>query len=137
VDHLEEAIGWIKSEHHDVDAELEGFWSSATQVQNMVLGGPTGTSSLVASLSSAVELIKGRINIVAANLVRWGTGSVLATTLCHFLQLETELELLGCRHKADLMKDQVDALWTKTHRALESLVSCIISMIAHGVDGHR
>jgi prophage DNA circulation protein len=89
VDHLEEAIGWIKSEHHEVDDELEGFWSSATQVQNMVLGGPTGTSSLVASLSSAAELIKGCINIVAANLVHWGTGSVLASTLSHFLQLET------------------------------------------------
>jgi prophage DNA circulation protein len=137
VDHLEQAIRRIKSGHHEVDAELEGFWSSATQVQNMVLGGPTGMSSLVASLSSAAELIKGCINIVAANLVHWGTGSVLASTLSHFLQLETELELLGRRHKADLMKDQVDALWTKTHRALESLVSCIILMIAHGVDGRR
>jgi hypothetical protein len=38
---------------------------------------------------------------------------VLATALSHFLELGTELELLGSVCNADLMEDQVDALWTQ------------------------
>jgi hypothetical protein len=37
---------------------------------------------------------------------------VLVAALSHFLELDSELELLGSGCNADLMKDQVDAFWT-------------------------
>jgi hypothetical protein len=79
-----------------------------------VLGGPTGTSSLVTSLSLAVKLIEGHINAMATNGVHWGTQSALTTALSHFLELETELELLGSECNTDLTKGLVDALLTQT-----------------------
>jgi hypothetical protein len=36
---------------------------------------------MVASLSAVVELLEGRIDIVAANGVRWGTWSALVAAL--------------------------------------------------------
>jgi hypothetical protein len=47
-DRLEEVVRWLwleQAEHWEVDAEMEGLRSSTTQVQDMVLGGPVGTSS--------------------------------------------------------------------------------------------
>jgi hypothetical protein len=90
------------------------------------------TSSLAAVLSSAVELIKDRADVMTANGIRWGTWSVLATALLHFPELETELELFGSRRNTDLMEDQVDALWTQTRQASELLVSFIPPSVAHG-----
>jgi hypothetical protein len=69
----------------------------------------------VASLSSTEELFKGRIDVVVANGVRWGTRSTLASALSHFLELGTELELLGSRCSTNLTENQVDALWTQVH----------------------
>jgi hypothetical protein len=71
-----------------------------------VLGNVDGLSSLVASLSMVVELLEGRIDIMAANGVRWGTRSALVVALSHF----PELELLESRRNADLTNDQFDAL---------------------------
>jgi hypothetical protein len=62
-------------------------------------------SSLVVSLSSAVELLEGRIDATTANEDLWGTWLVLATALSHLLELGTELVLLGSGHNADLMED--------------------------------
>jgi hypothetical protein len=45
---LKEAVGWLwaeQVERREADTELEGLWNSATQVQDLVLGGPTGMSS--------------------------------------------------------------------------------------------
>jgi hypothetical protein len=42
--------------------------------------------------------------------VRWGTRSALGVVLFHFPKLESEQELLGSGHNADLSDDQVDAL---------------------------
>jgi hypothetical protein len=36
--------------------------------------------------------------------VHWGARLVLTAALSHFLELEPELELLGSRYNADLMK---------------------------------
>jgi hypothetical protein len=36
----------------------------------------------------------------------------LIAILSHFPKLEFELELLGFRYNADLMKDEKEALWT-------------------------
>jgi hypothetical protein len=71
---------------------------------------------LATSLSSVAELIEGCVDIAAANGVRWGTMSALATALSHFPKLETELELLGSGCNVDLTEDQVDDLGTQTHQ---------------------
>jgi hypothetical protein len=44
-DWLEEAVGRLRVEHakhQEADTKLEGLWNSATQVWDLVLGGPTG-----------------------------------------------------------------------------------------------
>jgi hypothetical protein len=69
-----------------------------------------GLSSLVASLSTVVEMLEGRVDSAAANGVRWGTRSTLVATLSHFPKLEPELELLESEHSTDLTEDQVDGL---------------------------
>jgi hypothetical protein len=43
------------------------------------------------------EEVEGRIDTAAANGVRWGTQSALVTTLSHFPELKSELDLLGSR----------------------------------------
>jgi hypothetical protein len=57
---------------------------------------------------------------------------VLAAALSHFSELGTELELLGSRRNMNLMEDQVDAVWTQVHQAMDSLVRFIPSLVAHG-----
>jgi hypothetical protein len=59
-----------------------------------VLDGDDGPSSLAASLSTAVKLLEGRVDVVAANRVHWGTRSALVVTVSHIPELETKLELL-------------------------------------------
>jgi hypothetical protein len=56
-----------------VDAELEALWSSAARVQDLVLERTDGSSSLVTSLSLAVELLEGCIDATTTNGVCWGT----------------------------------------------------------------
>jgi hypothetical protein len=93
-------------------------------------------SSLAASLSLAVELIEDSVDATVAYRVRWGTRSALAVALLHFSELETELELLGSSHNADLTEDQVDALWTQARQASESLSSFIpLSVARDSPDG--
>jgi hypothetical protein len=79
-------------------------------VWDLVLDRADGPSSLAAALSMAAKLLEGHINAAATNGVRWGTRSVLVATLSHFLELETELEVLVSGCNVDLTKDQVDAL---------------------------
>jgi hypothetical protein len=62
-------------------------------------------SSLVVSLSSAMDLLEGCIGATAANEDLWGTRLALATALSHLLELGTELVLLGSGHNVDLMED--------------------------------
>jgi hypothetical protein len=69
---------------------------------------------------------------MVANRVCWGTQSVLVAAVSHFLELEAELELLGSGRNVDLKEDQVDALWTQTRQASESLVAFIPPSVAHG-----
>jgi hypothetical protein len=100
-------------ECREVDAELEVLQNSAARILDLVLGAPVGTSSLAASLSSAAKLIEDWVNAAAANGIHWGTRSTLAAIVLHFPEWESELELLGSGRNADLMEDQVDALWTR------------------------
>jgi hypothetical protein len=79
---------------------------------DLVLGNVNELCSLAASLSSVVELLEGRVNTTANNGVQWGTQFALVAGLLHFLELETELELLGSGCNADLTDDQVDAVLT-------------------------
>jgi propanediol utilization protein len=55
----------------------------------------------------------------------------LITALSHFLELETELELLGSGRNVHLTEGQLDALWTQTRQALESLALGIPPSVAH------
>jgi hypothetical protein len=75
-----------------------------------VLGDVDGSSSLAASLSMVAELLEGRIDTAAANGVRWVTRSALVAALSHFLELKTELELLGSGRSADFTEDRANAL---------------------------
>jgi hypothetical protein len=96
---VEQVMQW------EVDTMLEALQSSTTWVPDLMLEGLGEMSSLAASLYSAVELIEDRLHAVTANGVHWGIQSVLVAALSHFPKLETELELLGSRHNADLMED--------------------------------
>jgi hypothetical protein len=87
-----------------VDAELEALWTSTTRVRDLVLDNIDGPSSLAASLSMVVELHEGQIDVMTANRVHWGTQSALVTALSHFLELKSELELLGSRHNVDRIR---------------------------------
>jgi hypothetical protein len=88
-----------------VDVELEALWTSAARVQDLVLDNVYGVSSLVASLSTVVELLEGRIGTVAANGVHWWTWYALVAALSHFSELKSELEMPEFRCNADLTED--------------------------------
>jgi hypothetical protein len=76
-----------------------------------VLGSAGGSSSLAKCMSAAVELLEGRIDVVATNRVCWGSRFALATAVSHFLELNTKLEMLGSGCSVDLTEDEADALW--------------------------
>jgi hypothetical protein len=95
-----------------------------------VLGNVMGSSSLAASPSMVVELLKGRLDIAATNGVHWGTQSVLVASMLHFMKLKSELELLVSGRNADLTDDQADALWPQVSAVSDSLASLVPSSIA-------
>jgi hypothetical protein len=78
-----------------------------------------------------VELLKGRIDAVAANEVHWGSHSALVATVSHFLELRMELEVLGSERSADMIEDDADALWTRVRVPSDSLVSHVPSSVAY------
>jgi hypothetical protein len=102
-----------------------------------MLKGSNEASSLPVSLSSATDLIEGRVNATATNKVHGGGGGLaLTTALSHFPELEPEVELLGYGCNADLTKGQLDAHWTQTHQASESLSLRIPpSLVCNSPDG--
>jgi hypothetical protein len=55
---------------------------------------------------------------------------VLTVALSYFPELETELELLWSKCNTDLTEGQLDAIWTQTHEASESLTSSIPLLVA-------
>jgi hypothetical protein len=91
-----------------------------------------GLSSLAASMSTVVELLEDRIDAMATNNVYWVSHFVLVTAVSHFLELKSELVLLGSRRNADLTEVEADALWTQVHTASNSLASYVPSLVAHG-----
>jgi hypothetical protein len=87
--------------------------------------------SQAAALSSTVDLIEGCVDVVATNEVHWGAQLALTTVFSHFPELELALELLGFGCNADLIKDEMEVFWTRTHWALESLSSRVPPLFAH------
>jgi hypothetical protein len=55
---------------------------------------------------------------------------VLIAALSYFLELKSELELLGSGHNANLTEDQADALWHLVGAASDSLALLIPSLVA-------
>jgi hypothetical protein len=71
-DRLEEAPRWLGTElavRWEADVELEAQQASAAWVRDLVLDGADKSSSLATSLSTAVELLEGRIDAAEANEV--------------------------------------------------------------------
>jgi hypothetical protein len=134
-DRLEEAAGRLVVEQAArwvADTELEALRSSTARVRDLVLERADRPSSLVTSLSSAEELLKGHIDAVTSYGVRWGTQSALVVTLSHVPELGAKLELLGSGLDADLIVNQVDALWTQVCPASDLLALYVPSSAACG-----
>jgi hypothetical protein len=60
-----------------------------------------------------------------------GTRTALVAALSHFLELKSELEMLGSRSNANLTEDQAYALWTWVRVASDSLASHVPPSVAH------
>jgi hypothetical protein len=115
-DHLDEATGQLRVElatWREADAELEAQRTSVARVRDLVLGSADRPSSLVASMSMAAELLEGWIDAVTANGVCWRSCSAVVVAVLHFVELKTELEVLGSGHSADLTQDKADVLWIR------------------------
>jgi hypothetical protein len=133
-DRLDEAAGQLRVElaaQQEADAELEALRTVATRVLELVPDNVNGSSSLAASMSAVVELLEDRIDATATNNVYWVSHFVLVTAMSHFLELKSELVLLGSRRNADLTEVEADALWTQVHMASNSLASYVPSSVAH------
>jgi hypothetical protein len=107
-DRLDEAARRLREElatRQEAEAELEALRSLAAWVQGLVLGDIDGSSSLATSMSAVAKLLKGQIDVAAANGVRWGSHSALVATVLHFPELDTDLEMLGSGHNAGLTED--------------------------------
>jgi hypothetical protein len=132
-DCLDEANEWLRVElaaWREVDAELDAMRALAVQVRDSVLGDADGPSSLAASLSAAVELFEGRVNDVTVNRVHWAARSMLVANVLHFLELETDLEVLRSICSACLTEDEADVLWILVRTALDSLAMPVPSSVA-------
>jgi hypothetical protein len=79
------------------------------RVRDLVLGGADVPSFLAASVSMVAERLEDRIDDAAANRVHWGSHFALVATMLHFLELKTDLEVLGSRRNADLTEGKPDA----------------------------
>jgi hypothetical protein len=133
-DRLDEAAGQLRVElaaQQEADAELEALRTAATRVLELVPDNVNGSSSLAASMSAVVELLEDRIDATATNNVYWVSHFVLVTAMSHFLELKSELVLLGSRRNADLTEVEADALRTQVHTASNSLASYVPSSVAH------
>jgi hypothetical protein len=132
--HLDEAARQLREElaaRREAEAELEALRSSAARVPDLVLGDVEGLSLLSTSMSTVAERLEGRIDTVAANGVCWGSCSALVVAVSHFLELDTDLEVVGSGRNASLTKGEVDALWSWVCTAADSLASHVPSLVAH------
>jgi hypothetical protein len=89
----------------EVDTELEELRSLATRLQDMVMDNVGEPSSLAASLSTMVELLRDRIDTEVTSGVNCETQSALVAALSHLPELNSELELLVPGRNVDLMDD--------------------------------
>jgi hypothetical protein len=105
-----------------------------------VLRGFDEVPPLAVALSppSPSQLTETQVNAAAINGVQSGARRALTAFLSHFPELEVELDLLGSGYNANLMSDEMEILWTRTHRASESLLSRVPPLAAHSPpDGVR
>jgi hypothetical protein len=112
--------------------ELQALRSSATRVWDHVLERSNEMPSLMVGLSSTAEQIMGHVDAAAANRVHWEARLALPIVLSHFPELVLELKLLVSGYNVDLIKDEMESLWTQTRWALESLSSRVPPLFAHG-----
>jgi hypothetical protein len=89
----------------EVDTELEELRSLATRLQDMVMDNVGEPSSLAASLSTMVELLRDWIDTEVTSGVNCETQSALVAALSHLPELNSELELLVPGRNVDLMDD--------------------------------
>jgi hypothetical protein len=77
------------------------------------------------------------VNAAAINGVHYGARLVMPSVLLHFPELDSKLVLLGPGYNVDLMKDEMEAFWTRTLRASKSLSSRVPSSAAHSPSRRR
>jgi hypothetical protein len=96
-----------------------------------VLGGADGPYSLAAYMSTAAELLKGRLDTVAANRVHWGSHSALVAAVSHFPEQKIEQEVLRSECSVNLTEDKVDALLIRVCMDSNLLASHVPSLVSH------
>jgi hypothetical protein len=90
------------------------------------------------ALQNLADLIEGHIDAAAAGRIHCGARLALTAILSHFLELEPGLELVGSGYNADIIEGQLEAFWTRTRQASESLSSRVPLSTAHSPpDGAR
>jgi hypothetical protein len=93
-DRLDEAARQLRVElatRWEANAELEALRTSAARIWDMVLDNADGSSSLTASMSTAVELPEGWIDATTTKSVRWRTHSTLVAVVSYFPELKSKL----------------------------------------------
>jgi hypothetical protein len=108
---------------------LEAPRSLLAWARGLLLDDIDGPPSLAASMSTVAEHFESWIDAIATNRVRWGSRSALVIAVSHFLELDVELEVLGFRRNMGLIEDEVDALWSRVHAAVDSLALHIPSSV--------
>jgi hypothetical protein len=101
---LKDVVGQLHvmhDEHQEAFVELSALRSSAT-LWDLVLKGYDEMSSLSALISSAADLIEGRVDAATVNGVHWRARLALTAALSHFPKLEPEMGLLRSGRNADL-----------------------------------
>jgi hypothetical protein len=114
-----------------VKAELEALRSLASRIQDLVMGDVDRTALLATSMSAVAELHEGWIDAAVSNAVRWGSHLVLVITVSHFLELDTNQEVLGAGRNRGLTEGEADTLWSQVRTATDSLASHVPPSVAH------
>jgi hypothetical protein len=122
---LDDVVGQLREElagRREAEAELEALRSWVVQVWDLVLGNVDRSSLLATSMCMVGERLEGWIDAAATNGLCWGSRSALVAIVLHFPKLYVDLEELGSGCNAGLAEDEVYALWSWVHVAIDSLV---------------
>jgi hypothetical protein len=91
----------------------------------------TGQLQVMMSIKPLIIHPPGVLDLVLERSSVAPAWLALTAILSDFPGLELELELLGFGYKADMMKDEMEVLWTQTHQASKPLSSRVPPSIAH------